>query len=420
MATVAETRFGERAARARRPAPAPMDFRTSGVSRFESRDLDVPRFRCEVGVPLAQQAHLGHNRWHPEIPPLVELEPGEEVILETPGYDDYQLKDNDERADMDSLDLSRVHPLAGPVAVKGAEPGDLLAVDLLAIEPLSGIGFSCVLPGMGGILREQFPKGFKSVWDCRGVYATSRHVPGVRIPAIPHPGVIGVAPSQEMLKAWNQREDPLVSQEKAAPRSAETAVLRMQRGADSQRRSSLGAEAARTVPPRENGGNVDIKNLSTGSRLYFPVFVEGALLSLGDLHFAEGDGEVTWNAIEMDGVTWLRVDLVKGAAKKFNVKTPIFEPGPVEPRFSRWLTFTGINVHDGTQGYLDCTMAAKEALMQAIDYLGKFGFSGEQAYTILSVAPIEMRISSMVDIPNACVTVSLPRDVFEKDILPAA
>jgi formamidase len=291
----------------------------------------------------------------------------------------------------------------------------LLVVDLLELAPLSGIGYSCVLPGMGGILRDMFPKGFKSVWDCKGVYATSRHVPGVRVPAIPHPGVIGVAPSHELLQQWNQREDPLIPQEKAAPRNPDTAVLRTVTGA---KRSQMAAEAARTVPPRENGGNVDIKNMSTGSRLYFPVFVDGGLLSVGDLHFAEGDGEVTWNAIEMDGITHLRVDLIKGAARKYNIKTPIFEPGPVEPRFTRYLTFTGISVQNGKQLYLDCTAAAKEALVQAIEYLMKFGYSGEQAYTILSVAPIEMRISSMVDIPNACVTVAIPRDIFERDILP--
>ncbi len=418
MATAMEARLAEMVP-FRKPTPALLDFRTTGVSRFPDRDLGVERVRCQVGLPLAQQAYIGHNRWHPDIPPLAELKPGEEIILESPGYDDYQLKDTDDRTDIDTLDLSRVHPLTGPVAVKGAEPGDLLCVDLLELAPLSGIGYSCVLPGMGGILRDMFPKGFKSVWDCRGTYATSRHVPGVRIPAIPHPGVIGVAPSHEMLKAWHEREDPLVRQEKAAPRSPETAVLRMQRKGDEGRRTSMANEAARTVPPRENGGNMDIKNLSSGSRVYFPVFVEGGLLSLGDLHFAEGDGEVTWNAIEMDGQTWLRVDLIKGAAKKYNIKTPLFEPGPIEPRFTRWLTFTGINVQNGQQGYLDCTMAAKQALIQSIEYLMKFGYTGEQAYTILSVAPIEMRISSMVDIPNACVTVAIPRDIFEKDVLPS-
>ena len=288
-------------------------FSSSGISRFEDRDLGAPRVRCEVGMPLSGQRNIGHNRWHPDIPPLIEIEPGGEVILETPGYDDYQLRDDDSTADVSAMDLTRVHPLAGPVAVRGAEPGDLLVVDLLELSPLSGVGYSCVIPEIGGILRDVYPAAYKSVWYMRGnVYAESRHIPGVRIPALPHPGVIGVAPSHEMLARWNEREAPLAADERAYPPHAETALFR---GVGPTKHASMAAEAARTVPPRENGGNVDIKNLSSGSRIYFPVFVPGALLSVGDLHFAEGDGEATWNAIEMDGVTWLRAGFIKEAPR---------------------------------------------------------------------------------------------------------
>ena len=399
-------------------------FARTGVSRFADRDLGVMRVRCEVGKPLAQQRQLGHNRWHPDVPPIATLNPGEEVILETPGYDDYQLRDNDEVRDVEGMDLGRVHPLAGPVAVRGAEPGDLLVVDLLELAPLSGVGYSCIIPRIGGILRDVFPRAFKSVWYMRGnVYAESRHVPGVRVPALPHPGVIGVAPSQELLRQWNQREAPLTREEwhgglKAYPPEPSTAVLRTLEGA---RLQAAAAEAARTVPARENGGNVDIKNLSSGSRVYFPVFVPGALLSVGDLHFAEGDGEATWNAIEMDGVTWLRVNLIKGAARKYGIRSPVFQPGPIEPRFgNRYITFTGFCFRDSEQAFNDATMATREAMLRAIDYLTKFGFSGEQAYTILSVAPIEVRVSGIVDVPNTCVTLSLPLDIFDKDVLPRA
>ncbi len=392
-------------------------FSSSGVSRFEDRDLGAPRVRCEVGMPLSGQRNIGHNRWHPDIPPLIEIEPGGEVILESPGYDDYQLRDDDSTADVAAMDLTRVHPLAGPVAVRGAEPGDLLVVDLLELSPLSGVGYSCVIPEIGGILRDVYPAAYKSVWYMRGnVYAESRHIPGVRIPALPHPGVIGVAPSHEMLARWNEREAPLASDERAYPPHAGTALFR---GVGPDKHGSMAAEAARTVPPRENGGNVDIKNLSSGSRIYFPVFVPGALLSVGDLHFAEGDGEATWNAIEMDGATWLRAGLIKGGATKYNVRTPMFQPGPVEPQFgNRYLTFTGFNFRGSQQAFNDCTMAAREAMLQAIDHLTNFGYSGEQAYTLLSVAPIELRISGITDVPNACVTLYLPLDIFDQGILP--
>ena len=392
-------------------------FSSSGISRFEDRDLGAPRVRCEVGMPLSGQRNIGHNRWHPDIPPLIEIEPGGEVILETPGYDDYQLQDDDSTADVTAMDLTRVHPLAGPVAVRGAEPGDLLVVDLLELSPLSGVGYSCVIPEIGGILRDVYPAAYKSVWYMRGnVYAESRHIPGVRIPALPHPGVIGVAPSHEMLARWNEREAPLAADERAYPPHAETALFR---GVGPAQHASMAAEAARTVPPRENGGNVDIKNLSSGSRIYFPVFVPGALLSVGDLHFAEGDGEATWNAIEMDGATWLRAGLIKGGTTKYNVRTPMFQPGPVEPQFgNRYLTFTGFNFRGNQQAFNDCTMAAREAMLQAIDHLTNFGYSGEQAYTLLSVAPIELRISGITDVPNACVTLYLPLDIFDQGILP--
>ena len=394
-----------------------LEFSRSGVSRFKDRDMGVQRVRCEVGKPLAEQLDLGHNRWHPDIPSVAEVDPGEEIILESPGYDDYQLRDNDDTSDVATMDLTRVHPLAGPVSVRGAEPGDLLVVDLLELSPLSGVGYSCVIPEIGGILRDIFPKAYKSVWYMRGnVYAESRHIPGVRIPALPHPGVIGVAPSREMLMQWNEREASLASEGKAYGPHADTALFR---GVDQVKHASMASEAARTVPPRENGGNVDIKNLSSGSRAYFPVFVPGALLSVGDLHFAEGDGEATWNAIEMDGVTWLRLNLIKGGAKKYNIRTPMFQPGPIEPQFgNRYLTFIGYSFRDSTQAFNDCTMAAREAILQAIDYLTHFGYSGEQAYTLLSVAPIELRISGLTDVPNACVTLYLPLDIFDQGILP--
>ncbi|MFD5809585.1 acetamidase/formamidase family protein [Rhodococcus aetherivorans] len=371
-----------------------------------------------MGVPLAEQKELGHNRWHPDIPPLHELDPGDEVILETPGYDDYQLQDADEDQDIRDLDLTRTHPIAGPVYVNGAEPGDLLVVDVLDVQPLSGIGYSNILPGMGGPLASWFPRGFKTVWDLHGLFATSRQIPGVEIPAISHPGVIGVAPSHELLQIWNEREDPLIADGLAGPRedAIATSVLRTLEGDEWAR---VAATAARTVPPRENGGNLDIKNLSRGSRVYFPVFVEGALFSCGDLHFAEGDGEITWNAIEMDGSTWLRFNLIKGGMAKYGVRNPMLRPSPVDPNFgTRYLSFTGLSARGREQKYIDTTMAAVDAVEQAIDYLGKFGYAPEQAYTIISVAPCEMHVGGIVDIPNAAVTLKIPLDIFDKDILP--
>ncbi len=137
----------------------------------------------------------------------------------------------------------------------------------------------------------------------------------------------------------------------ALPPQPSNAVLGSLTGADYER---VAAEAARTAPPRENGGNQDIKNLSKGSRIFYPVFVDGANLSLGDLHFSQGDGEITFcGAIEMGGYIDLRVEIIKGGMETYGVTTnPIFMPGIVEPRYSEFLTFVGFSVdRNGTNTF---------------------------------------------------------------------
>jgi formamidase len=378
-----------------------------------SRDLGVPRLICQIGVPLAEQSALGHNRWHPDIPPAIEIDPGGEVILEAPGYDDYQVHDDDDPAELHHVDFTRMHPLAGPVHVHGAKPGDLLDIEILGVEPLSGVAFSNILPGTAGILADEFPTGWKSVWYARGSIAESRHVPGVRIPAQPHPGVVGVAPSHELLERWNAREAPLAENGQAFAPEPRNARLR---GLPPEAATT----AARTTPPRENGGNVDVKHLGPGSHLYLPVFVEGGLVSVGDHHLAAGDGECSWNAMEMDGVSWLRINVIEDGVARYGVKTPILRPAPIEPRFGadRYLAFTGFSFTEEEQRFQDTTLAAREAMLRAVDYLTRFDFTAEQAYTILSVAPVDYRISVIVDIPNPCVTLHLPIDIFDRDVLP--
>ena len=190
-------------------------------------------------------------------------------------------------------------------------------------------------------------------------------------------------------------------------------------GAELQR---IGREGARTVPARENGGNHDIKNFTRGSRVFYPVHVSGAKLSGGDLHFSQGDGEITFcGAIEMGGYIDFGVDLIKGGMAKYAVTTnPILIPGRVEPRYSEFLTFIGVSVDEssGENLYLDAHVAYRRACLNAIEYLKKFGYSGEQAYLLLGSAPIEGRISGVVDIPNACCSLYLPTGIFDFDIRP--
>lgn len=208
---------------------------------------------------------------------------------------------------------------------------------------------------------------------------------------------------------------------------AEGAVLGMVKKGTSEW-ERIAAEAARTIPGRENGGNCDIKNLSRGSKVYFPVFVDGANLSMGDMHFSQGDGEVSFcGAIEMSGFLELKCGIIRGGMDKYLTPmgptklhvNPIFEIGPLEPRFSEWLVFEGISVDEkGQQHYLDASVAYKRAVLNAIDYLSKFGYTKEQVYLLLSCCPCEGRLSGIVDAPNAVATLAIPIAIFDQDIRP--
>ncbi|PAQ13490.1 formamidase [Bacillaceae bacterium SAOS 7] len=386
-------------------------------------------FQLDLSKPMEEQVHPGHNRWHPDIPAAFSVEPGTAFRMDCKDWTDGQISNNDDPSDIRDVNLSRVHVLSGPVYVNGVEPGDLLVVDILDIGAFQGEewGFNGIFSkeNGGSFLTDYYPEAAKSIWDFEGIYTTSRHVPGVKFAGIIHPGLIGVAPSMELLNKWNEREKELLETEPdrvptlANLPNPERAVLGTLKGTEFDR---VAKEGARTVPPRENGGNCDIKNLSKGSRIFFPVFVDGAKLSVGDLHFSQGDGEITFcGGIEMAGWIDLKVDVIKGGMEKYNItENPVFKPGPVEPNYNDFLVFEGISVDEknGKQHYLDATLAYRRACLNAIEYMKTLGYTGEQAYMILSTAPIEGRISGIVDVPNACCTVAIPTQIFEKNILP--
>lgn len=370
-----------------------------------------------------------HNRWHPDIPMAEWVEPGADFILETYDWTGCQIRNNDDASDVRDVELEQVHYLSGPIGVKGAEPGDLLVVDILDIGAFETSkwgfnGFFSKTNG-GGFLTEHFPSAQKSIWDFEGLFAKSRHVPGVRYAGLIHPGLIGTLPDRKMLDMWNSREGKLVATDPnrvpplAALPNSQAAHMGKMSGAA---RDKAAAEGARTVPPREHGGNCDIKDLSRGSKIYFPVYVEGAGLSMGDLHFSQGDGEITFcGAIEMAGWTHLKVELIKGGMAKYGIKNPIFKPSPITPKYDDYLIFEGISVDEsGAQHYLDVHVAYRQACLNAIEYLKKFGYSGAQAYSILGTAPVQGHISGVVDIPNACATLWLPTDIFQWDMMPNA
>ena len=370
-----------------------------------------------------------HNRWHPDIPMVAMVKPGDDFIVECVDWTGGQIKDNDDASDVRDVDLTKVHFLSGPIGVEGAEPGDLMVVDILDIGTLKDSlwgfnGFFSKQNG-GGFLTEHFPEAQKTIWDISGMFTHSRHVPGVNFAGLIHPGLIGCLPSRELLNEWNAREGALVATDPervpplAALPSGETAHMGRMTG---EAAKAAGAEGARTVPPREHGGNCDIKDLSRGSRVFFPVYVPGGGLSMGDLHFSQGDGEITFcGAIEMAGWIHIKVSLIKDGVRKYGIKNPIFRPSPITPNYKDYLIFEGISVDEaGGQHYLDVHIAYRQACLNAIEYLKKFGYSGAQAYAILGTAPCQGHISGVVDIPNACATLWLPTEIFDFDIMPGS
>jgi len=249
---------------------------------------------------LAHEPGLGHNRFHPDIAPIVEIGEGVEVALETRDALDGQLGPGTTVADFPSLDVGAVHPLTGPVFVKGAAPGDILEIEFTDIiaQP---VAFSAIMPGLG-FLRDVMTEPFLVHWQIRDGWATSAEIPGVRIPGGPFMGVSGVAPSAEKLAEWTAREQRVIDKGGLAfPPDAAGAVPT----------GACGLAGLRTLPPRENGGNFDVKQLTKGSKLFLPVFKEGGLFSTGDGHFAQGDGEVCVTAVEMGATAVVRFKVHK-------------------------------------------------------------------------------------------------------------
>ncbi|KAK7250928.1 hypothetical protein RIF29_33712 [Crotalaria pallida] len=405
--------------------------------------IDLTKKPWEQRFPL-------HNRWHPDIPSVAEVTEGEVFRVEMMDFSGGGITKNYTADDIKDADLSIVHYLSGPIRILDsdgipAKPGDLLAVEICNLGPLPGDewGFTATFDreNGGGFLTDHFPSATKAIWYFEGIYAHSPQIPGVRFPGLTHPGIIGTAPSMELLNIWNERErdveengiqsfklcEVLHSRPLANLPSTKGCHLgKIQKG--STEWEKIAKEAARTIPGRENGGNCDIKNLSRGSKVYLPVFIEGANLSTGDMHFSQGDGEVSFcGAIEMSGFLELKCEIIRGGMKEYLTPmgptplhvNPIFEIGPVEPRFSEWLVFEGISVDEsGRQHYLDASVAYKRAVLNAIDYLSKFGYSKEQAYLLLSCCPCEGRISGIVDAPNAVATLAIPTAIFDQDIRP--
>lgn len=395
-------------------------------------------FEVDVNAPPEEQPDPIVNRWHPDIPAAASVEAGDKFRVECLDWTGNQVENSDDANDIRDMRLDPNHHLTGPIEVNGAEPGDVLVVDILNLGPFpdNEWGFTGIfeLDNGGGFLADHFPDAAKAIWEFDGVHTHSRHIEDVHFPGCVHPGIIGTCPSHDLLNEWNERERELIEKGPDSPEGVnhETGGDQpplalppepnevMLGSMDDEQVEEAAEEAARTIPPRENAGNCDIKNLGRGSRVYLPVFVEGGKLIVGDLHFSQGDGEITFcGAIEMAGWLDLKVDVIKDGMEKLNTDHAIFKPGYQDPDFSSYVVFEGYSVdEDGTQYYKNANIGMRRACLDAIDYLTNFGYTREQAYVILSTVPVESRIAGIVDLPNTCVTVSIPNEVFNFDIDP--
>lgn len=296
-----------------------------------------------------------HFGWNNAFEPVLRVAPGDAVSFEVVEASGGQLTRSSTTQDVAELDFARVNPVTGPVYVEGAQPGDALVVEILDFEE-SGWGWTAIIPGFG-LLADDFPTPFLhiSAYGAAGV----EFLDGVRLPVRPFPGTIGLAPAAPGLHS--------------------------------------------VVPPREVGGNMDIRDLTRGAQLWLPVQVPGALFSVGDTHAAQGDGEVCGTAVESPMVVRLRFDLVKHAG----LKRPQFALAAPP---TRHVDEHGYHVTTGIAP--DLMQAARDAVRDMIDHLGRqYTLEPPVAYALCSVA-VDLRISEVVDTPNWVVSAHLPKAIF--------
>ena len=369
---------------------------------------NVHRVSVDLSRPLAQEPQTGHNRWHPDIPPIVRAAAGDRVILQTRDALDGQVTPATTVEQIGSVNLDVVHPLTGPVFIDDAEPGDLLEVRIVDVEPAS-FGFTVQIPGFG-FLRDEFPDPFLVRWRMADGYAVSEDLPGVRIPGASFPGTIGLAPSHALLAQITEREQNLISRGGfALPPSASGAVPTDPR---------VAAEALRTVPPRETAGNVDIKQLSRGCAAVAagvgagrPVLNRRRALCSGRWRvLRDGHRDVGHVPSRVRGAQG-RGRAAQHSRRTVRARRVFAAPEIAAPR--RFYATTGLSVtRDGQNMSEDATLAARNALLNMIDYLGQErGYTRQQAYALCSVA-VDLKLSELVDVPNFVVSAFLPLDIF--------
>ena len=364
--------------------------------------------RFDADLPLSAGG-LGHNRWHPDIPPVARVQAGQVVAFRTRDGSDGQISPATRGEDFMAIDTDAIHSLTGPFFIEGAEPGDQLRVEVLGIEP-SLHGVTLVWPGSGfGLLPEDFEEPLIVHWEIRDGVARSPEMPGVVIEGRPFLGIMGVAPSHARMAEITAREARLAASgfavlapdpNAAAPSGGAPAAERPPHGPAAGDRREYGHQATdgrerRHAPGRCSGRAVLSRRLPLRA---------GRRRGHRDGDRDHGNGTPALRGRE-------------AGAQRWQPRFPTFEYREQPARTARrYIATTGIPVdRDGQNGYLDLTMAAKEAVREMITCLHETrGLTRTQAYVLVSVAG-DLRISECVDVPNALVSVHLPLDVFDAE-----
>ena len=324
-------------------APAPeegSDDTLAASRRVESRVVPEPQYT------LGDENT--HNKFSSTIPPTLRVPSGAVVEVLTREATGGQLDPDSTLEDLANVSWDAVHPLTGPIYVEGAEPGDVLAVTLHELE-VRGWAWTSFAPNFG-FLRDEIDETWLRIFRIGKGQSSVTFAPGIEIPLRPFPGVLGVAPATEELLS--------------------------------------------TIPPRANGGNMDNKHMIAGTTVYLPVFVEGALFSIGDTHAAQGDGEVCGTAIEAPMRVVLEVSVRKGVR---SIPEPQYETGE----------------YYATTGFAETIdEAARKATRYMIDYLvAERGLTQGDAYALASLVG-DLKINEVVDVPHVLVSMHMPKAIF--------
>ena len=311
----------------------------------------------------AREHHVGkgqiHYKWDKANKPAVEVEPGDLVHFETEEVTSGQISKGDPGTKLTQLDFNKLYPLGGPVFVRGAEPGDVLEVDIVDLKP-GAWGWTGLIPGLG-LLAADFPDPYIRYFDL-GDRKTAELRKDIQIPIVPFCGTMGVA---------TDADGPVD-----------------------------------VLPPTKGAGNIDTRHLTAGTKLYLPVYVEGALFSAGDCHGAQGDGEVCVTGIECPMSFSLRFGVIKGGHMRpwsYQFVTPA---APLQP------TSDAAGYHCVTALGPDLMENAQNAVRDTIGWLAREkSLSREDAYVLCSLAG-DLRISQIVDQPNWGVSFYLALSVF--------